>query len=272
MDKKFATKWYKTTDSTNNEMLRQAGSLDNMTVFAAEYQTAGRGQRGNSWKADAGKNLTFSVFLRFATEAGGDGDCCPPIDAARQFGISEIAAIAQCRFLGRHGISARIKWPNDIYAGDGKISGMLVENTLSGHSVRTSVIGIGLNVNQTEFPASLPNPVSMTLLTGRHYSLPSLLEDFLSELAACLDLLRTPAADLNDLYEKYMYRLGIPSRFIDLSSRPAWLPADPVFAGEDIPSFSGIIRGITPEGRLLLELHDGSVRSFAFKEIAYVIP
>ena len=288
MGKGYAIKWLETVDSTNNEILRHADSLDNLSVAAARCQTAGRGQRGNSWKTENGKNLTFSILLRFAMSDRESGNLCHAVEAEKQFAVSEAGVLAQCRFLKRHGIDARIKWPNDIYVSDRKISGMLVENSLSGHRLRTSVMGIGLNVNQRVFPPELPNPTSMSLITGREYDLPSLLEEFMSDFTDCMDLLALPPEDLRHIYEDSMYRLGIESRFADLTSRPAYLPADPVItpgagpcmassgtkqaaSSTSLPVFSGIIRGITPAGLLRVELSDGTVRTFSFKEIGYVI-
>ena len=187
-------------------------------------------------------------------------------------------------------MDAKIKWPNDIYVGDRKISGMLIENSLSGTLLRTSVIGIGLNVNQTEFPSDLPNPVSMSGITGAGYDLHGLLEDFMSVFEECLSMLELPLSELTDIYENCLYRLGQECRFIDLTARPAYLPANPVIASmpahdsnasqlteqsnspeTDLPTFSGIIRGVTPEGLLRVELTDRTVRTFAFKEIGYII-
>lgn len=290
MEKMSVIKWYETIDSTNNEMSREASRLDNLSVIAAEYQTSGRGQRGNRWKADAGKNLTFSILLKFSTGEENPGFRCPALKASGQFSISAIAAVAQCRFLQRYGMDAKIKWPNDIYVGDRKISGMLIENSLSGTLLRTSVIGIGLNVNQTEFPSDLPNPVSMSGITGADYDLHGLLEDFMSVFEECLSMLELPLSELTDIYESCLYRLGQECRFIDLSARPAYLPANPVIASMPahdsnasqlpeqsnspetaLPTFSGIIRGVTPEGLLRVELTDRTVRTFAFKEIGYII-
>ena len=101
MKKMYAVTWYDEVDSTNNEAIRKAGSLDNMSVIAASHQTAGRGQRGNAWHAEAGENLTFSIFLRFRTPSDDREGSFPEIMAADQFVLSETATLAQCRFLKR---------------------------------------------------------------------------------------------------------------------------------------------------------------------------
>ncbi len=280
MERTYRTEWHDSLDSTNSEALRRSAGLGHLTVIAARRQTAGRGQRGNRWLSAEGENLTFSIFLRFSGRGQADTAGCPALKASGQFFISEAAAIAQCRFLSRYGIQARIKWPNDIYAGDRKISGMLVENSLSGENVRTSVIGIGLNVNQTEFPPELPNPVSMALLTGEKYGIESLLDGFMDEFTGCLALIEDPAG-IRGIYESLMYRIGTVSRFCDLSGRPAWLPANAIvrdrYTGPDMsdgnngPEFDGIIRGITEDGRLEISLGQGITGTFSFKEIAFVI-
>ena len=140
------------TDSTNLDAWRNKDTAEDMTVWCAEYQTAGRGQRGNRWESRQGENLMFSILFR-------------PRDlkAAGQFVISQICSVGIVRYLSDLGLDARIKWPNDIYIGDRKICGMLIENTLKGDTLAVSIAGIGLNVNQRVFPPELPNPTSVLL-------------------------------------------------------------------------------------------------------------
>ena len=273
MGKKYDIKWYDTLDSTNDEALRHSDTLDNMSVLAAHCQTAGRGQKGNIWEAEKGMNLTFSIFLRFYTmpqPAGGTPGC---IRAGEQFRISEAATLAQCRLLSRHGIDARIKWPNDIYVGNRKISGMLVENSLSGEFLRTSVIGIGLNVNQTSFPSRLSNPTSMSAVTGKSFDTEKLLEEFMEIFSESIGTIYSPE-ELKEEYEALLYKKGAETCFADMGERPAYLPANAVLeedsAGKKV--FKGTIIGIGGSGMLEIRLADGSVREFGFKEIAYIIP
>ena len=279
MERMYDIIWHETLDSTNNEALRCAGSLDNLSVIAARTQTAGRGQKSNRWTAAPGENLTFSIFLRFRTGASANAADCPVLKAAEQFVISETAAISLCRLLAAHGIRARIKWPNDIYAGDRKISGMLTENSLRGNLLRTSVVGIGLNVNQKHFPSDIPNPVSMSLLTGKEYRLGDLLDEFMKIFSCCME---TAVAgrnfqDLKSEYERLMYRIGEPAMFADITDRPAYLPANTVTGmkpdGKESGSrfFPGCIEGITDSGLLRMKLGDGTVREFGFKEISFVV-
>lgn len=134
--------------------------LDNMSVLAAFRQTAGRGQGDHTWFATPGLNLTFSLLLR------PDG-----LKASDSVLLSCTTALGIRDYLLGAGIDAGIKLPNDIWTGGRKICGLLIENMLEGKYVRTSIIGVGLNVNQTLWPAELPNPVSMKELTGHSYDI-----------------------------------------------------------------------------------------------------
>lgn len=246
MKGEFTIKWLSRTDSTNNEVLRHAGDLDNLSVIAAREQTAGRGQRGNRWKSAAGENLTFSAFVRFGESP------LPVLPASRQFAISQAATLAVANLLRSKGIDARIKWPNDIYCGDKKICGMLIENRLKGGDVDFSVIGIGLNVRQRQFDPDLMNPTSMSLITGEDYALEPLLEEICKALSVNLLKLGT----LTPQYLDLLYRKGELRSYTDVES------------GE---VFRGTIKGISEEGMLLVEMPEGCVREFGFKEISYIL-
>ena len=151
--------WLESVDSTNNEAKRRIDGLSDMSVIAAYEQTAGRGQREKIWLSDPGKNLTASIILK------GEGPILNRVKPENQFVISEMISKTMVNLLADYGVVARIKWPNDIYVGDKKICGILIEHTLRGLSIIHSIIGIGLNVNQTEFDESLPNPTSLVLET-----------------------------------------------------------------------------------------------------------
>ena len=139
--------WMESTDSTNLDAVRGKDANSDKTVWFAEYQTAGKGQRGNKWSSHRGENLTFSILLK-PTQ----------IAAAGQDAISMVCAVGVVNYLGKLGLQAKIKWPNDIYIADRKICGMLMENFLDGDRLSVSICGIGLNVNQKEFPDNIPNP------------------------------------------------------------------------------------------------------------------
>ena len=144
------------TTSTNDDA-RDAKYRHGDIVWA-ERQTAGRGQRGHKWSSAEGLNLTFSLVLepRF-------------LPAGEQFLLNEAVALALTDTFAQFGIAARIKWTNDIYAGDKKLVGILIEHSYSGQTLARTIVGIGINVNQTEFDPALPNPVSMAMVAGRTF-------------------------------------------------------------------------------------------------------
>ncbi|MBP5217826.1 MAG: biotin--[acetyl-CoA-carboxylase] ligase [Bacteroidales bacterium] len=245
MDKLASIQWLDETESTQDVLLRAVQSYDNLSVVAARLQTAGRGQRGNSWLAGKGENLTFSVLLKFG--AGG----FPSLPVARQFSISETVSSGICDYLESKGIDARIKWPNDIYVRNRKICGILVENTLNGTELSSSVVGIGLNVNQKDFPPQLVNPTSMFLLTGRKF-VPE------EELPLLLDSIFPGGGmpDRSGSYRSRLYRFGEYREYVDCVS------------GE---TFTGRITGVTERGLLQVQNIKGELKEFAFKEISYII-
>ena len=144
--------WLDVAESSNDEARKAIDSLDNLSVVAVRCQTKGRGQRTNTWETAPGQNLTFSVVLK-------DFEILPK----EQIAISQITALSVVDFLSMHGIESNIKLPNDIYVGNKKICGILIENSICSNRLRWSIVGIGINVNQTTFPSSLPNPTSILL-------------------------------------------------------------------------------------------------------------
>lgn len=252
MTAEFDTIWMESVDSTNTEILRRSDSLDNLSVIAAVNQTAGRGQRGNVWTVEPGANLTFSILLKF----GEDG--LSPLKATEQFAISEAVTLALADYFSENGINAKIKWPNDIYVRDRKLVGILIENSLSGSKVARSIVGIGINCNQREFPPQLMNPTSMSLLTGRRYDTHAELDAFLAVLGRYLGTMET-ASGRSELHQQYlgrMYRLGELHEYTDCRS------------GE---VFKGTIKGISEAALLQVEMPDSTIREFAFKEISYIL-
>lgn len=222
---------------------------DDMRVISARAQTAGRGQRGNSWEAEPGKNLTFSVVWR---QQG--------VGPAAQFSISEAVALAVCDLLRNHDIESRVKWPNDIYVGERKICGILIEHSLWGAEIRRTIAGVGINVNQRIFHSDAPNPVSMTQLTGLQYDLNELLKEYVALLSERLTLIASPAGKKN-IHKEYCHRMwrfdGVYHTFRDVAS------------GE---SYQGKIKNVEPSGYLYVE-EKGSekLHRYAFKEVEFLI-
>ena len=192
--------WHKSLDSTNSEVRRHISSLDNLSVVAAGSQSAGRGQGDHRWHSEPGENLTFSLLLKF-----------PPLremNVCNVLLLTEMITYALREFLASEGITARIKWPNDIYVGDLKICGILIENILDGSNVSASIIGVGLNLNQTDFPSDIPNPTSVSLLTGRRYDPAQTLERLCTFISRATDLLQSEEgrSTLDAYFNAHMFR------------------------------------------------------------------
>lgn len=238
--------WFETLDSTNrfaNNQVKKGRTTDGV-VYAARYQVKGRGQRGNGWESAPYRNLTFSIVYEPTFLA-----------ATQQFYLSMAVSLSISRFLQTElGLPAKVKWPNDIYVGYDKIAGILIENSLRSMNLGYSVIGIGLNVNQEAFPFELPNPTSIKLHTGVEYSLPEMLDTYLSYLEGEYLLLK--AGRFNELYERYIANL--------------------LFYGEerhysaDGQVFAATITGVNTDGKLILNTRAGN-RLFAFKEVEFAI-
>ena len=225
----------------------------NITVVA-EYQTAGKGCGSNTWESEKGKNLTFSVLLH-PTE----------IRANWQFRISEAVSVALCETLEHYfrplspsdsypelgEQEVTIKWPNDIYVGDLKICGILIENRLKGSTITDSIVGIGLNVNQREFWSDAPNPVSIYQLTGEETDREALLQAFLKELSKAMEM--EPEA-LAQAYRSRLYRREGMHRFSDSHG-----------------VFEAKVLNVLDDGRLVLLDTEGKARMYAFKEVQFCI-
>jgi len=235
--------WFDSLDSTNSEALRHLADYPSGTVLAAREQTAGRGQRGNSWFSEPGRNLTFSIVLKHVG-----------LKAADSIRLNALTSVAVASFLERYGVNPVIKWPNDIYVGGRKICGMLIENSLEGALVGASVIGIGININQREFP-QLANATSLVLCTGKEEPLEQALEVFLDIFERLLPALNSTA--LWDSYSQRLYRLGVQARYHDLL--------------RDV-EFSGVVEGVDPDGRLRIrDLSASCIRLYRFKEVGYIL-
>ena len=245
MKEEVKIQWIEEVDSTNSEVLRHISELDNLTVLAAVHQTAGRGQRGNSWHAGKGENLTFSMAVKFGKGA------FPPLEASRQFDLTRRVTLGVSDYLDSKGIDCSVKWPNDIYVRNKKICGMLIENILTGPFLTASVIGIGLNVNQKEFPPQLVNPVSMAMVKGEEYDLKAELPLLCGAVAD-----RLTRAEGGDEYVGRLYRLGTFNEYVICSTGT---------------TIRAKIVGVSESGLLRLETEKGEPLEFAFKEISYVI-
>ena len=169
--------WLDSAKSTNSELRMRLGELDNLSVISAVEQTAGRGQGSHTWYSSPRTNLTFSILYRFPEDGQG------LLKVADMLLVTQITTLGIREYLLSKGITAGIKWPNDIWVGDRKICGILIENILDGDRIEASIVGIGLDVNEETWPEELPNPVSMKQLTGIHYELVSELEELCASIS-----------------------------------------------------------------------------------------
>lgn len=190
--------WLKCTDSTNDELRRRLDSAENLLTVAAEEQSKGRGQGDHSWHSAPGQNLTFSILLQHA--------CLKASDA---LAVTSIMTLGILDYLHAKGIEPWIKWPNDIWVGDRKICGILVENTIRSGMIDFSIVGVGLDLNQTDWPSELPNPVSLREITGLQYDTHSELR----QLSECLArrsaqaAAPTGAAEIIEEFNKLVVRI-----------------------------------------------------------------
>jgi len=266
MTKMYDIMWLKSVDSTNSEAKRNISDIDNLSVLSALSQSEGRGQKGNKWSSAPGENLTFSIVLKFGEQTAGELRLV--VAAREQFVLTEITSLSIVEFLSRHGIKAKIKWPNDIYVGNKKICGVLIENSLRGKNLSSSIIGIGLNVNQRNFDVNLPNPTSMILETGIEEDIRSCLEEFMDIFQ---DYLEYRLPNLRERYLSYLWRHNTPARYIDQTfrSQPLQTDSEGELKGRE---FTGVIRGLSPIGHLVVEdIEKGELKEFAFKEISYIL-
>lgn len=236
---------YHIAETTSTNDLAREERYGHGDVICAERQTAGRGQRGHTWTSPEGVNLLFSVVL------------CPTfLPAGEQFLLSQAVALALVDTLGTCGIDARIKWTNDIYVGDKKLVGILIEHSYSGPTLARTIAGIGINVNQRAFDPALPNPVSMAVASGRTFDRREVLESF---YACCMgrydQLVRGEKAALQEEYRKRMYRLG--------ETHPYRRP--------DGTLVEAVLEGVRPSGELILHHADGTRHAYLFREIEFVI-
>ena len=236
------------TASTNTYLSRLAATLPGGTVIYTPSQTAGRGQKGNSWESEDGKNLTFSLLLKR-----------PPVKARDQFYLSEAAALAVVEALSAEaGDNFTVKWPNDVYWHDKKACGMLIENSLNGSDIATSIVGIGINVNQEHFLSDAPNPVSLINITGREHDLMALLKRVCSRIEQLVESLGD-ADTRTDLHQRYMAALyrndGQLHPYEDAAGN----------------RFMAMVTGIAPDGTLTLRHEDGTTHDYLFKEVRHII-
>ncbi|EAR12410.1 putative biotin--(acetyl-CoA carboxylase) synthetase [Polaribacter irgensii 23-P] len=234
-------------DSTNSFLkdLALTSTLENFTTVATDCQLNGRGQQGSSWESEPNKNLMFSVFLRFQS-----------FEIAEKSYLNFAVSLAVYETLLAEKIpNIAIKWPNDILSGNKKICGILIENNLKGTEITSAVIGIGLNVNQIDFPATISKVSSLQLLCGKNFDRDILLEKIVFNLKRNIALLKAKEFyNLEAAYLDVLYKKNIPTMFKDHKNT----------------LFMGMVVGISKEGKLQVALEDERVLEFGIKEISFL--
>lgn len=238
--------YLKETESTNKYLndLCNKQCVGELTTVTTDFQTSGRGQRGNSWESERGQNLMFSFVLYPAF-----------LKARKQFLLSQIISLAIKEELDTHVSDVSIKWPNDIYWKEKKICGMLIENDLMGRNISQSIAGIGININQEIFHSSAPNPVSLVQITGKEHDLFEILKNIMLRIQSYYSLLKKgDTTSIACQYEKSLFRREGIHRYKDAN-------------GE----FLARIVCVEPEGRLILEDEMLMKRDYMFKEVEYLL-
>jgi BirA family transcriptional regulator, biotin operon repressor / biotin---[acetyl-CoA-carboxylase] ligase len=231
------------TDSTNSYLRKLCAQelVKDYTAVITKKQTEGRGQMGAIWNSQSSKNLTFSVYKdvsKFKLE--------------HSFYISMVVSLALIKSLQNLSINKlSIKWPNDILSENKKICGILIENVIKQNNLSYSIIGIGLNVNQTEFK-NLPQASSLKLISGKVFDLDEVANIIIENLKYYFDILKKGDYDiLKNTYETYLFRKNKPSTFQDAEGLV----------------FSGFIKNVTNSGNLQVLLEDEIIKEFDLKAI-----
>jgi len=231
--------------STNTfalDLCQQPPTPADGTVIITADQTAGRGQRGNVWHAEPGKNLTFSIILKPNF-----------LSIQNQFYLNVFSSLAIRDYLLDHGCDqVSIKWPNDIYIGNKKVCGMLIENQLLGNQIAATVLGIGLNINQQSF--SLSTATSLAL--DRHQTF-----DLAVELEALLHFIESRYLQLR--------QGSLATLMLEYQNSLYWINEKHTFENSTFSEFAGTIMGVDGSGHLRLEV-EGDEVLFKMKELVYV--
>jgi BirA family biotin operon repressor/biotin-[acetyl-CoA-carboxylase] ligase len=240
--------YLESTPSTNaflTEYIAKNNPHHNICAYTFK-QTDGRGQIGRNWFSDVGKNITLSYLLHFQN-----------LDVQNQFNLNMAISIAISSFIKDHITHGKvhIKWPNDIYVNDNKIAGILIQNQLKGRLISKSVIGIGINVNQDRFPKDIPNPTSLLIENDDEFDKLKLIQGLHIHICKALMRLELNAKSLLSSYLSSFYCINAIHTFI---------------RKENNSEFEGCIKGVSAEGKLLVEVGE-DLEAFNFREIGFVI-
>lgn len=233
------------TDSTNTYLRQHASQMEAwMTVVTAEYQTAGRGQGVHTWESNRSENLLFSVLTHPVM-----------VPVRSQFLLSEAGALALKEVLDGYTDGITLKWPNDIYWNDRKLSGTLIETSIGGGHIKNCVFGIGLNVNQKTFESDAPNPVSLAQILGHDIDREQLFKQIVAAFEKYYRMLENGQYDaISALYHEALYRRQGFYMYEDGDGR-----------------FEGAIVEVGDDGLLVLRDRDGRFREYEFREVKFVL-
>jgi BirA family transcriptional regulator, biotin operon repressor / biotin---[acetyl-CoA-carboxylase] ligase len=229
-------------ESTNDFLKTYAyqESLENFTVVTAKTQTKGKGQMGSLWESESGKNLTVSVFVNKIE-----------LLTNELFRLNMVVSVAMIEALETHQIpQLSIKWPNDILSANKKIGGILIENLILNHKLQHSIIGIGLNVNQTFFD-DLPKASSLAIQAKKQFEIDTILLEIVKHLKINIKLLHVDFAVLKLKYLNLLYKINMPA----------------MFQNNENLKFVGMIQGITEMGKLIITTDSNQEMTFEIKEI-----
>ena len=262
------------TPSTNTWLLTHCREEDNPNLFTIYTfrQTAGRGQTGNSWESEDGKNLSFSTLFHIRTvEQASRLNMLVPLAVWETLSKEDSLRLSLKGGEDATG-GLSIKWPNDIYWGDKKVAGLLNENVIIGNRIAYAVAGIGLNVNQEVFRSNAPNPVSLKQITGKTYELVPLIEQIVTQFETLLPLLDDYEA-LKAAYMSHLYRREGFHLFMEreVSVAPTMIAEAGKTNEEKHAPFLAEIADVDEFGRLVLRTQSGDLKTYHFKEIRFVL-
>lgn len=231
-------------DSTNRYLKELAGyDEDALTIAVADYQTAGKGQGSHIWEGERGKNLLFSLLVSPRW-----------VPVRRQFLLSEIGALAIKDALDTYADGFTLKWPNDVYWNDKKISGTLIETSVDSKGIKKCIFGVGININQTEFLSDAPNPVSLAQIVGYEVDREEVLDKIIEAFGRYYELLRrADYMDVSGIYHLSLYRRKGYHWYEDKDGK-----------------FEGAFVEVEDDGHLVLHDKQGVIRSYAFGEVKFL--
>jgi len=229
-------------DSTNEFLkgLSNKQGVQNFTVVTAESQMKGKGQMGAKWDSESGKNLIMSVLVSDFL-----------FDIEDVFNLNVVVSLAVINVLESYNIpELSIKWPNDIMSANKKIGGILIENSIKGDGTISSVVGLGLNINQIQFE-NLPRASSLAVICNANFDKEEILFQIVDKLEEMIPLYNEKAASIWEDYSGKLFKIGIPTAFSD----------------ENNQNFMGIITGVSNIGKLQIQLEDDSICEYNLKEV-----